>query len=260
MWIKAAKRVRGGAAEHARMHRARQRFHGDHDVGQAAQAGREAGRADREVACIAHEDGVGAQQVGVLRDEGFQPAGALLLGSLADDLDGDGESRLQCAQRGQVHRDVAFAVGRAPAVPAPVDLGQLPHRRGPGRVVQRWLHVVVEVQQHRRGPGWPRGVAADGDAAVGGVVAAHVLQARRGERREQPFDHAGALGGRELRRVVHGSERDHLRQIALGLWHKSFDLVAERFGGHAVFLPIGLGGAVLPLARSGPSGTLPIHA
>src|SRR6185437_12780813 len=57
-------------------------------------------------------------------------------------------------------------------------------------VVQRGLHVVMEIQQHGRGAGWSGRVAADGDAAVGGVVAAHVPQARLGERREQPVHHA----------------------------------------------------------------------
>ena len=97
-------RVRGGAAEHARVHRARQRSDGDHDVGQAAQGGGEARHADREVAGVADQDRVRAQQVGVLRHERLEPAGALLLGALADDLHGDRQVVPERPQRGQVHR------------------------------------------------------------------------------------------------------------------------------------------------------------
>ena len=46
-------------------------------------------QADREVAGVADDDRVGAQQVGVLGHERLEPAGALLLGALADHLDGD---------------------------------------------------------------------------------------------------------------------------------------------------------------------------
>ena len=44
---------------------------------------------DGGVAGVCDEDGVGAQEVGVLRDERFEPAGALFLRSLDDQFEVD---------------------------------------------------------------------------------------------------------------------------------------------------------------------------
>jgi Na+/melibiose symporter-like transporter len=63
-----------------------QRLHADDHVGQAAEADGDRRHADLGVAGVADQDGVGAQQVGVLGDEVLQAAGALLLGALHDQL------------------------------------------------------------------------------------------------------------------------------------------------------------------------------
>ena len=130
--------------------------------------------ADGGVAGVADQDRVGAQQVGVLRDEVLEPAGALLLRALDDQLEVDRHVVAERAQRGQVHDDVALAVGGAAAVPAAVDLGQLERRGPPGVLVERRLHVVVGVEQHGRGvrvgarPGADHRLAAVGGLARGG--------------------------------------------------------------------------------------------
>ena len=172
-------------------------------------------------------------------DERFEPPVSQLLGSFADDLHAHGQLVAKCAKRGEVGDDVSLAIG-----------GARPYQR-PLRSVSSHtglVHAARPAVAARRGGSTAAPSATRVAPPRGrrrrrcrpGCRSRHVLQARSGERREQPFDHAGAFGGRELRRVVHGSERDHLRQVALGLRHKGFDLVAERFGGHAVFLPIGL--------------------
>ena len=113
-WIIADDGVGRRAAEHARVHRAAQRLERDVDARHAAQRGRERRDADREVARVDDEDRVGAQQLDVLGHERLQPAGALLLRALADQLDAAREAAvdlLERAQRGEVHDDVALAVG-----------------------------------------------------------------------------------------------------------------------------------------------------
>jgi len=69
-----------------------------------------------------------------------------------------------------------LAVGGTPSVPAAVALGQLEGRREPGRLVQRRLHVVVRVQQHRGRPS-ARQIPVHRLRAVRGVEDRHVLEA-----------------------------------------------------------------------------------
>jgi hypothetical protein len=81
------------------------------DVDRAAQAHGDCWVADGSVAGVPDDDGVGAEEVGVLGDEGLEPAGALLLGSLDDQLQVDRNVVAESAQGGEVHEEVALAVG-----------------------------------------------------------------------------------------------------------------------------------------------------
>ena len=179
-----------------------------HDAGDPAQARGEGRHADRDVARVADEDRVGAEQVGVLRNELLEPAGSLLLGSLADDLHGHGRLLPERAQGGQVRGQASLAVGGAAPVPAAVSLGQLPGRRLPA-FVDRGLHVVVEVEEDRRRPRRPRDLAGDGLAPVGRLVGADVLDADAREGVDRPLDHPLAFLG--LAAVGDRLERDRRR-------------------------------------------------
>ena len=81
----------------------------------------------------------------------FQPTRALFLGSFDDHLEVDRDVVAESMQRGEMRDDVALAVGRTSAVPAAVDVGEAERRGAPVLLVQRWLHVVVGVQQDGRG-------------------------------------------------------------------------------------------------------------
>ena len=85
--------VGSGAAEHPGVDLRGARLDGHDHVDHAAQA--DGGRrvADGGVAGVADQDRVGAQQVGVGGDEGLEAAGALLLGSLDDQLQVDRDAR-----------------------------------------------------------------------------------------------------------------------------------------------------------------------
>ena len=145
--------IRSRAAEHSRVDLRRQGIDADDDVDHAAQAHRGRRVPDGGVARVAHEDGVGSQQVGVLRHEVLQPAGALLLRALDDELEVDRHLVPERAQCRQVHDDVALAVSRSSAEPSIAHLGELERRCAPSLVVQWRLDVVVGVEQHRRGVG-----------------------------------------------------------------------------------------------------------
>ena len=152
-----------------------------------------------------------------LGHEGLEPAGALLLRPLDDELEVHGNVVAQGPQRREVHDDVALAVGGAAAVPAPVDLGQLERRCAPGVLVERWLHVVVGVQQHRRGVGvgaWPR--PDDGLAAVRGLDEVGVGEAELGELVEHPLGGLVALLRRVLPGVGHRREWRRARRAPPG--------------------------------------------
>jgi hypothetical protein len=75
-------RVGRRPAEHARVHRARERIQPHVDARHPAQRRGERRHADREVARVDDEDGVGAEEVRVIRDERLEPAGPLLLGAV----------------------------------------------------------------------------------------------------------------------------------------------------------------------------------
>ena len=139
-----------------------------------------------------------------------------------------GTSDAQGTQGGQVHQDVALAVGGSAAEPAAVDLGQLEGRGPPGIVVQRRLHVVVRVEQHRRGVGTGAGSAAHhGVAAVSGLVQADVGEPFLTERVDHPVRCARALLGRELAGVGHRLDRDQLGELGTDARHQRADLLPE---------------------------------
>ena len=192
-------RVRCGAAEHARVHGTSSVRTVTQTSGHPAQARGEGRHADRDVARVADEDRVRAEQVGVLRNERLETAGALLLGALADDLDGHGRLVPERAEGGQVRGHAALAVGGAAPVPATVSLGQLPGRRLPV-LVRRRLDVVMEVEEDRRRSRRPRDLAGDGLAAVRRLVGADVLDADAREGVDGPVDHPLALRRARCRR------------------------------------------------------------
>ena len=91
-------RVRCGSAEHAGVQLRGQRLDRDDDVDHAAQADGRGRLPDGGVPGVAHQDGVRAEQVGVIDDEGLQTTGALLLGTLDDELEVDGDVVAECAE------------------------------------------------------------------------------------------------------------------------------------------------------------------
>ena len=144
-------RVRGGPAEHARVHRAGQgRDLDDHSWPVRAAMVVTVGTPTAALPVSQTRIASARSRSALARDELLQAAGALLLGALDDELQATGNVVAERAQRGQVHHDVALAVGRPAPVPPAVPLGQLERRRPPGPLVQRRLHVVVGVEQDRR--------------------------------------------------------------------------------------------------------------
>ena len=214
-------RVGRRAAEHPGVHLGGERLHPHHDVDHPAQAHGHRRVADGRVAGVADQDRVGAQQVGVAGHELLEPAGAHLLGALDDELEVDRDVVTERPQRGQVHDDVALAVRRSAAVPAAAHLGELERRGPPGGVVERRLHVVVRVEQHRRRVRVAARPGADhGHAAVGRLLEVGVGEAALGERVQHPLGCPGALLGRVLPGVGDGRDRHQLGQVGAGLRHQ----------------------------------------
>ena len=96
-------------------------------------------------------------------------------------------------QRGEMHDHVALAVGCPSSVPATIPLGELPDRRQPRVLAQRRLHVVVGVQEHRRGACGGAGLAMHRQASVGGPGQMDLLETHVGERIGDPPRGAFAL-------------------------------------------------------------------
>jgi hypothetical protein len=225
-------RVGGRTAEHARVQRPLERLdghdHGDHP----AQGGGERRYTHGDVAAVGDQDGVGPEQAGVPGHEVLQAAGALFLRAPAHQREAEWQVGAERAQGGQVHDDVALAVGGPASVPASVPLGQLPDRRGPGGVVERRLHVVVAVQQYGRSPGWCGTAGDHGLAAIDGVVQLHVGEAHLAEGLGDPSGGLVTLLGRKLPRVGHRPEGHQLGQVGLGSRHQPADPGAQFFGAH----------------------------
>ncbi len=212
------------------MHGTGQRIEPNVDIDHAPQRGGERRDADGGVPGVTYQDGVGTQQVGVVRDERLQPPGALLLRSLADQPDPAPEVAvhlLEGTQRRQVHDDVALAVRRSTAVPASGLLGQLEHRCPPPVLAERRLHVVVAVQQHRRCSVRSRRVTVHRVAAVRGRGHGDVLEPDLGERVDDPLRRALAFLWRELLRVGDRLEGDQLGQVGFRASHEAADGLAK---------------------------------
>lgn len=226
--------VGGGAAEHAGVDLALEGLHGDDDVRQPAQGDGRGTGADAGVARVADQECVGAELLGVPGDVLFEAPRALLLGTLGDEPDPDGEAVAEGAQGGEVHDDVALAVGCAAAVPAAVALGQPEGRGTPGGVVERGLYVVMAVEEHGRRSGRRRAVAEYRLAAVRGLHETYVLEAGVGEGVRDPPGGPAALLGRVLAGVGDGGDGDEFRQVVVGTGHQGGDAGSEfcvRHGG-----------------------------
>jgi hypothetical protein len=152
---------------------------------------------------VADQDGIGTQLVGVSGHEALQGSGGFF-GPLHDQFQVDRHLVAKGAQRGQVHHDVAFAIGGAAAVPAPVHLGQLERRGPPVGLAQRRLDVVMGVEQHGR-RAWVRARPAPehGVAPIGHVRQPGVGKAGTGKGVQYPLRRAGAFFRRELAGVSH---------------------------------------------------------
>ena len=137
----------------------------------------------------------------------------------------------QRAQRREVHDDVALAVGRPAPEPAPVALGQLPHRARPGVVAERRLHVVVRVEQHGRRARRTGRVAVHCLAAVRRRRGRDVLETDLRERVDHPLRGLVALLGRVLLGVGDRLEADELCEVVLRAAHEPSDGVAKLHGG-----------------------------
>jgi hypothetical protein len=138
----------------------------------------------------------------VVRDERLEPAGALFLGSLDDQFEVDWKVVAERAQGNEVHEEVALAVGCTAAVPAAVHLGEAERRRAPGVLVQRGLHVVMGVEQHRGGvPVAARSRPDHRVASVGCLGEPNVVEADAGESVGHPGRRLQALLRWELARV-----------------------------------------------------------
>ena len=175
-----------------------------------------------------------AQQVGVLGHELLQTARALLFGAFADDLDAHGQVVAQRAECGQVHGDVALAVGGPAAVPTALLLRQLPGRATPGGVVERRLDVVVKVQQHRWRSWRSRSVSTHRLAAVVRLIPSYVLKPELGERIDEEVHHLLALLGEEQPGAGSWTDRNDtiLGQVGTGLRQQVADPLSQRLSGH----------------------------
>ena len=204
-------RVRSRAAVHPRVSRAGHRPHRHQHRTRAAQAGRDGGSAELDVAGVGDEHHVGREQVRLRADQPTETALRHLFRALAHHADADRPRFRKRAQGGEQHDEVALAVGGAAAVEAAVALGQLPGRRAPVRPVAGRLHVVVGVEQHRRRALRPGRVPDDRVAAVVGGHTAYAGHA--GVREQRGHGIGGGGAGLLVRAIGHRRHRDQTRQV-----------------------------------------------
>ena len=130
-----------------------QRVHRDDNLRTATKRRRNCWDAHRNVAGIGDDDGVCLEQLGVALDQIIEAFAAALFGALHQH--GDVALRpaelLRRTQGSKVHDHVALAIGGAAAVPAAVAFAQLESAGDPQVGVAGGNHVVVAVQQDRRG-------------------------------------------------------------------------------------------------------------
>lgn len=104
-----------------------------------------------------------------------------------------------------------LAVSGAASVPAAGDLGELERRGAPGVVVEGRLDVAMRIEQHGRSVGTGSGKGADHRlTAVGRWVQPDVGEPKLTERVDYPLCRLGALLGRKLPWVGHGTDRHEL--------------------------------------------------
>ena len=175
-----------------------QRAHLHDHAGPAAQRGGQRRGVRGPVRRVGEHHHVGADPVGVGRQELRQRRRADLLLALDEHGDPDREPVAVRPQRRQVHRDARLVVGGAAPVEPPVPFGRLERVAVPVRGVAGRLDVVVRVQQDRggagrggpaaqhRGPAVPGGQHVDlgqaGLAQQGGDLAGAGPQVRGGGR------------------------------------------------------------------------------
>ena len=166
-----------------------------------------------------------------------------------------GMSSPSARRRGQVHDDVALAVGGAAPVPAPVPLGQRERWGPPGLLVQRRLDVVVGVEQHGRSAEVGGRPGADHrPAAVRGLGQLDVDEPELGEPVEHPLRRAGALLRRELPRVGDGPDRHQLGQVGMRPSHEAGHPVPQLHPDHSAGTGISAAGTPVHPGRRGGSG------
>ena len=145
-------RVGRRSAEHARVHCALERADFTIDVRQAAQRGGQRRHADGEVARVADEDRVCAQELGVLGTKRLEAARCPAPRNPRQiSLTPTGKPRASCRARSAVRCTTMLPLQSA--APRPY---QRPSRsvssnggRLPAVLVERRLHVVVAVEEHR---------------------------------------------------------------------------------------------------------------
>ena len=163
-----------------------------------------------------------------------RPPVRLLLGPLGEELDAAAEFTFERSERRQVRHRVAFAVGRAAAVPAAVALRQLEGRTLPLSLAERRLDVVVAVQEDGRRALGPGCMAEDGRVAVGHVEQAGVWDACIGDRVADVLGRLDAALGRVLGGVGDARDRDQSLEIGAGPWHEPADPLAHLLACHAL--------------------------
>ncbi len=131
----------------------RSQLHGAID--QAPQAYGERRLANAPVRQVGDDDGVGAEEVSILRQVIGQMDGPDFLLSFDEDLDSDWEIPAVGTYGAEMHRDPGFVVRCAPSVESPVTRDRLEWWRLPQIFRPRRLHVVVGVEHDRWRPrGW----------------------------------------------------------------------------------------------------------
>ena len=219
-------RVRHGAAPHAGVQRRAQRLELDLHPDQAAQAGGQRRQAGVEVGGVRDHQAVGAQFGQVRIEEAREVLRADLLLALDHHRQVDrrpARRRVPRRRAGAVDGDAGLVVGRTARVQAAVPLGRLEHRRAPQVLAQRRLHVVVGVQQQRRGARARAVVLGDDvrehprqprDARLGVARRQQPVDARLGAALEVRVVEAGEAARRDAHQLLEARER--VREVRFG--------------------------------------------
>ena len=223
-------RVRRGAAELTAVLRAGERPRLDGNRHHPAQRDRERRDAGPHAAHVADHHRVRVEQLRTDRREGRERTAANLLLTLDHDLDADRRLPTPGADRTDVHEDVRFRIGRAPAVDRAVPFGRLEWRRVPLVLVADRNDVVVAVEQDR-GRALGRGDLSEHHRR--GVGQLERIEDRHARIPEQADYLLVRLeeGGTRLGRIVERRDRrdgDKTAEVFLEAWHQLGDLVPRR--------------------------------